>query len=57
MLIGTHKKQNVWAQLMKGYEDKIIDEEAFKTGLRTYKFSKGMYSIITKSYFQILLNI
>ena len=40
MLIGTHKKQNVWAQLMKGYEDKIIDEEAFKTGLRTYKFSK-----------------
>lgn len=31
MLIGTHKKQNIWAQLIKGYEDKIIDEETFKT--------------------------
>lgn len=40
MLIGTHKKQNVWKQLIKGYEDKIIDEESFKTGLRAYKFSK-----------------
>ena len=57
MLIGTHKKQNVWTQLMKGYEDKIIDEEALKQDYVHTSFQKGMYSIIKKSYFQILLNI
>lgn len=39
LLIGSHKSQDPWTSILKGYEDKI-DKEAFRDGLRAYKAEK-----------------
>ena len=37
-LIGSHRKQNVWKDVIKGYEDKI--DENFLTEYRAYKMNR-----------------
>ena len=38
LLIGTHKKQNMWEMVLEGYRDKVPD--TFKKDLRNYKTLK-----------------